>query len=144
MPVATPYIARQPSVMMGAVPVELRGHGNTVRLTAEDNMADVDTFDNPEGEAPGTTKWTFEMDLLQSYGPEGGNAGLWDTLRPVAKTVQPFVVVPTEGVVSPTNPEATFEAWVPTIPFLDSARGDSTRLTVTFSVVGEPVFATTP
>lgn len=140
MPVATPYIARKPSVLIGAV--ELRGHGNTVRLTNEDNMADVDTFDNPEGEAPGTTSWEFEMDLLQSFGPEAGNAGLWDTLRPLAKTKAIFTVKPNTVAVAVTNPQAVFEAWVPSIAFLDSTRGDSTRLTVSFKVIGEPVFTT--
>lgn len=140
MPAATPYICRLPSIKVGAT--ELNVHFRTVRLTVEDAMADVDTFVNPEGEAPSSSKWTFEVDALQSFGPDSGNAGLWDQFRPWAKTKQTFIVTPSTAAVSVTNPKATFDAWVPSTNFLDSARGESTVQTITMSVIGEPAFVT--
>lgn len=137
MAVATPYIARNPVITVDTF--ELVCHARKVSLTAEDNMVDVDTFCNPDGEAPGSTKWTAEIDALQSFG-SGVTPGLWDILSPLAKTIQTFVIRPDAAAVGATNPEATFEAWVPTISFVDSDRGDSTVMTVTFSVIGAPVF----
>lgn len=140
MAVATPYILRIPSVTVNTV--ELQCHLRNLGLTAEDDEADVSTACNPNGTAPGTTTWTCTVQVLQSFGPEGANPGLWDTLAPLAKTKAAFVVKPKDEAVSATNPSATFEAWVPTIPFLDSELGQSTVLDLEFKVVGEPVFAT--
>jgi hypothetical protein len=145
MAVATPYIARDPIITITSTTpdLELVCHARTVRLTAEDNEVDVDTFCNPDGTAPGSTKWTFECDVLQSFG-DGATPGIWNMLYPLAKTVATFQLRPDEAAISTSNPEATFDAWVPTIPFVDSERGDSTILTMTFSVVGSPTFDMVP
>jgi hypothetical protein len=142
MPVATPYRAINPSVLIGTgTPDELICHARRVALVPEDEMADVETFCNPGGEAPSTTTWTLTIEALQSFGPEGANPGLWDTLRPLAKTQQTVVVKPLDGAAGPTNPSATMTVWVPSIPFIDSAIGEATTFDIEFRVVGEPVFA---
>src|SRR5688500_16265709 len=126
MPVATPYRAINPSVTIGTVPIEIICHARRVALVPEDEMADVETFCNPGGEAPSTTSWVLTIEALQSFGPDGADAGLWDTLRPLAKTEQTVVVKPSSAAVGPTNPSATMTVWVPSIPFIDSGIGEAT------------------
>lgn len=138
MAVATPYIATNPYITINGT-IDLVCHARTVRLTAEDNEVDVDTFCNADGVAYGTTKWVFETDALQSFGT-GGTPGIWSLLYPLRKTTATFVVKPLNAANSTSNPQATFTAWIPTVPFLDSDRGDSTVMTLTFPLVGEPVF----
>lgn len=150
MAVATPYIARNPSIQLVTVVgtsetvTELACHARTVRLTSDTDDVDVDTFCNPGGTAPGTTTWTAEFDGLQSFSTSTSAPGLWDTLYPLFNTQQTFRIRPNgDSPVSGTNPQATFTAWVRPIPFLDSDRGQTTVVTETLNVVGEPVFATT-
>ena len=143
MAVATPYIARMPSLLIGTAPgTELVCHARKVSLVPTTNTTDVETFCNPGGTAPGTDTWVCEFDALQSYG-DTGSPGLWDTLRPLANTAVTFTLKPADGTVSATNPSATFTAWVPSIPFIDAEIGGNTVLTVTCPLVGAPVFATT-
>lgn len=143
MAVATPYRAINPSVVIGASEIELICHARRVALVPTDEMADVETFCNPGGEAPSTTTWVLTIEALQSFGPETTNPGLWETLHTMAKTKQTVVVKPADTAVGPTNPSATMEVWVPSIPFLDSGIGEATTFDVEFKVIGEPVFATT-
>lgn len=138
--VATPYIFRDPSLTVNGT--ELKCHIRKISLVPEDSMADVETVCNPGGEAPSTTTWVAEIEALQSFGPEGAEPGFWDTMLPLAKTKADFVLKPRDTTVGPTNPSATFEAWVPSIPFMDSAIGESTVLTLEFKLIGEPIFAT--
>src|SRR6266540_4081576 len=102
MAVATPFIARNPFITITAGTIDLVCHARTVKLTAEDNDVDVDTFCNPYGVAPGSTKWTFETDVLQSFGT-GGTPGIWNLLYPIRKTVQVFTVKPDNSAVLVTN-----------------------------------------
>ncbi len=138
MPVAAPFIMRKPFITVNSL--DLVCHARKVSLVPEDSMADVETFCNPGGEAPGSTKWMLTISALQSYGA-GATPGLWDTLRPLAKTQQALVLRPDVAIVGATNPSATLLVWVPSIPFVDSEIGQSTTMDIDFPVIGEPVFA---
>lgn len=141
MAVATPFIARNPSILIGSA--ELMCHARKISLIPEDEMSDVATFCNPGGVAPGTTHWVFTVSALQSFGPESaGVPGLWETLFAMRKTQQTIVVKP-DGTALLGTPRqmATFKAWVPSIPFIDSEIGGTTTMDIEFAVIGEPVFA---
>lgn len=140
MAVATPYIARSPIVLINSV--DMTCHARKITLIPEDEMSDVATFCNPGGVAPGTTHWTCTISALQSFGPEGANIGLWETLLALRKTKQTIVIKPAGATVGVPQVMATFTAWIPSIPFIDSEIGGTTTMDIELNVVGEPVFAT--
>lgn len=110
----------------------------TVKLTPEDKMADVETFCTPGDEKPSSTKWTFEAEFVVDY----DTAGSWNALHALRHTTVEVVVNPSGGSAAATNPTATFDARIPSIAFVDVGIGQATIQTLTCSVVGEPVFAT--
>jgi hypothetical protein len=140
MAVATPYIARAPIVTINGV--DFTCHARKITLVPEDEMSDVATFCNPGGVAPGTTHWTCTISALQSFGPESSAAGLWETLLALRKTKQVIVIKPSGTLTGAPNQMATFSAWIPSIPFIDSEIGGTTTMDIDFPVIGEPVFAT--
>lgn len=144
------YVAVDPSIILVANPsgtppvpsdVELKCTSNKVTLTGEDTEADADAFCNPDGTIPGSTNWSGQIDVLLSY-TAGADVGTWNLLHPLRKTKQTFKIKPKSSAIATSNPEATFQAWVPTIPFIDNTRGETLRFTLELDVVGEPVFAT--
>lgn len=146
MAVAEPYVLRDPYVAIvsgTSVEADLSCHLRSVSLTPTDSEADVETACNPGGVAPGTTTWTLELEVLQSFGPDAStNPGLFETLSAYAKSRKDFVVKPTDSTTSNTNPQAAFKAWVPSIPFYVARVGQSSPLTLTFRVEGDVAFTT--
>lgn len=144
-----PYVAVDPSIILvtnaPAVPadVDLVCHSNKVTLTPEDNFADGDSFCNPDGQVPGSTNWSGSIDVLLSF-TDGSDVGSWNLLHPLRKTKQTFKIKPKDAAISTGNPEATFIAWVPSIPFIDNSRGETQRFTLELDVIGEPVFDMIP
>jgi hypothetical protein len=110
-----------------------------IALVPDQMMADTETFCDPGGERPSTIKWTLELEGKLSYDTDGA----WNILRALQGTKVAFVVKPTDGATAVTNPSATFNAWVPAMPFMDANVGDSAPFTLTCPVVGQPTFATT-
>ena len=134
---ATPYRAILPEISIGSTDVKC--HIRKISLLPDQQYVDVSTFCNPGGQAPGTATWTCTMDVVQSFDTDGA----WNILHALEGTSQEFTVYPGTGTTAAvTNPEATFDAYVPAIPFLDAEVGGTTVYTLTFPVIGTPVFAT--
>lgn len=132
------YVAEKPSVTIEGT--EFICHMKRVALIPADEMADIETFCQPGAEKPTSTKWTAVFTIKQSFGTDGA----WNLLNAMRKQLKTFIVKPEFGVgVGVTNPTATFEAYVPTIPFIDSEIGSATEYEISCSVIGEPAFATT-
>lgn len=137
---AEPYIARRPRLTIGTT--ELQCHMRKVTLTPADAEVDVATFCKPGARAPGTTVWTMEIDVLQSFG-DGvavtGTVGLHDALAPMAKTVQEYELQ-VDNLAGPDSehPYFTGTVWVPSIPVIDSQIGDKSEFTLTFAVNEDP------
>ena len=109
-----------------------------VSLIPTDNMGDIKSFCNPAGERPASTKWVLDVELLLSYGAVG--TGSWNTLNAIRKTKVTCTVKYSSGTTLITNPLATFDIYVPSIPFIKGGIGESMPITLTAVVVGEPVF----
>ncbi len=146
---AVPYIARDPSLTINLK--EIICHMRSISLTPEDAEVDIATFCRPGDAAPGTTVWTMEISVLQSFGSAAvagppavpATEGLFDLLSPLAKTRQPFVVKPNKGAAaSLSNPNATGFLWVPSIPFLTAEIAEKSEFTLTMRVSGQPLFPT--
>lgn len=114
---------------------------NRIHLVPEDNDADNDSFCNPDGVRPGSTTWTSTIPILLTLN-DGTNEGSWNQLHALRRTKQTFILKSDDSTVSSANPSATFQAWVPSIPFADHDRGGTARFDLELSVIGEPVFAT--
>ena len=137
MPTAAPYRAILPEITIGTS--DIKCHVRKIKLTPEQKYADVETFCNPGGQIPTTATWTLELELLQSFGTDG----IWNILRPLQGTQQTIVVYPGTGTTpAVANPEATFDAWIPNLPFLDASPGSTMPFSLTLSVIGVPIFAT--
>ena len=144
---AVPYTADNPflSVQLGtATALDLSCHLRKVTLDNDHATADIETFCNPGAEKPRPPKWTLSIEALQSFGPDASsNAGLWDTLRPLAGKKVTARYKPDNSTSTATNPQATFDTYVPYITFVDGGIGESTTPGIDFSVLGQPVFTTT-
>jgi len=122
--------------------VDVECHAREVALTAEDAETDVSTYCAPGATRPGMTTWTAEILGLQSFGADG----LWNQLHPLSKQLCTFTILP-DGTTpaGPDNPLATFDAYMPTVPFLTRAAiGEPSEIELTMTTSGEPVFSETP
>lgn len=119
-------------------------------LNVEDDEVDISNFCNPKGTRPGASDWTAEIELELTYGAAQvvlgttPDAGTWNTLHAMRKTRVEVVIAPGEGAVGVDNPTATFDAYIPSIPFMmgEVAATESQRFTLVLSPIGEPVIAT--
>lgn len=68
--------------------------------------------------------------------------GSWNLLRALAGTSVEFIVSPLDGTISPTNPSATFDAYMPPIPFMSGNPGEIGTMTLVVQSEGGVVFAT--
>lgn len=138
---AEPYIARNPGLTIGGETIEC--HLRKVSLTPEDSDVDTATFCKPGRRSVGTTVWTMEIDVLQSFGadasPGPATDGLDDILRPLAKTMQTYSLeMDKDAAIGPDNPTFTGTLQVPSIPVIDSAIGDKSEFTLTLRVNEDP------
>lgn len=139
MPLADGVVLETPVITINAVDYVCAAR--KVSLIPTDNMADIKSFCNPAGERPASTKWVLDVELLLSYGAVG--TGSWNTLNAIRKTKVACTVKYSSAATAVSNPIATFDIYVPSIPFVDGTIGSSMPFTLTAVVVGEPVFATT-
>lgn len=132
--------------------IDFKATARSVMLEAEDDAVDKSNYADPKGERPGATTWTGEFELELTYGaPEVAagttvDAGTWNTLHAMRKQRKTFVFAPADAAASAANPIATFDAYVPTISFLNSevAAGEVMRDTITVRPIGDPVFNVGP
>lgn len=137
MPAAPKFIARRTQVTIGSN--DLDCVMRKVALTPEDTEIDTATFCSPGDREYGTTMWTLELDVLQSFGDGGAtNDGLHDMLAPLEKSVAACTLMTDKAVTpaTPAKPHFTFEVSVPTIPIIDAEIGEKSEFSLTFPVVG--------
>ena len=122
--------------------INLECHAREVALTAEDSETDIETYCAPGATRPGKTTWTAEILSLQSFGTDG----LWTVLSPLSRKLCTFTILPdATAPAGVDNPLATFDAYLPTIPFLTRAAiGEPSEIELTMTTVGAPVFSVTP
>jgi hypothetical protein len=143
MPEKAPFILNHPKITVGAAApgpvIEIQCFANELHTNVEQDETTVETFCGsytsfkPE-------KWDVTLAALQSYGTDG----LWNQLRPLVGTTQPFTVLPDgDQPVSADNPEMSGNALVKAFPFVDGVVGESSAFDLVLAVQGEPVFDTT-
>jgi len=84
-------------------------------------------------------EYEFSAEIELAY----GTGESWTLLSALAKTVVDVVLKPEDATTALMNPSATFEFYVPSVPFMSSAtRGDRQTMTLSGPTEAEPVFAT--
>ena len=131
------FVYEDPSIMIDAFEYKCGTRGAS--LTPEDKTVDISTWCNPGGERPASTKWTLDIEVVLSYGTPDGTWNKLNALRKLKKTV---ILKPASTAALPANPSATFDIYVPSIPFMDGKIGAAGVFMLTAVAVGEPVFAT--
>lgn len=140
--VAVPHFYVEPTVLVGTV--EVQCHISMVTLIPEVTWIDVETYCNPQGEAP-QISWRGVMRVRMSYGTDSS----WAFFSALDQTTPQDVVIypadPGTGTATAANPSATFEAYIGVLPFIpDHEVGASATFDLEYRVVGEPVFDATP
>jgi hypothetical protein len=137
-----PFILQKPTISIGpaGAEVEIQCGANQVDAHPEQDSNDVETFCGvytsykPE-------KWTITVTCVQSFGA----AGLWNLLRPLCNTVQPFLLVPDSRVaVSVDNVAMAGDAYVTGFAYLSGAVGEASEFDLVLAVQGEPTFPIVP
>ena len=137
MSTPAPHLYVQPSVMIGTV--ETICHFQMVTLIPEVTWNDVETYCNPNGEAP-RWSWRGVMRVRMSY----GSGSAWEFFSARAGQIEEFTITPGDGSVSVDNPSATFDAYVGVLPFIPEHEvGSSATFDLEFRVIGDPQFSTT-
>lgn len=120
---------------VGAAAVGLRCAGRLIRHTINQEFDDVETFCNPGSEAPGTARHSWNIELMQSFGPNG----LYDQLAPLAgQAVLYAFQVQRSVAISATNPEFSGTLYVPEVPVVDANVKGYSIVTLEFKMTGPP------
>tara|TARA_R110000868_G_scaffold217091_3_gene467205 strand:- start:1018 stop:1434 length:417 start_codon:yes stop_codon:yes gene_type:complete len=86
----------------------------------------------------GLKQASVTLQFHQDFGASGIDSVLW----PLLNTNGTFIILPTSGTVSATNPSYSFEALISQYSPIASSVGDLASFSVTFPVVGEITRAT--
>lgn len=130
-----PFVVDDPSIFIDGQ--EYKCAARAASLIPTPKMASTETFCNPGGERPAGVTWTFDVTLLLSY----GTTGTEKLLRTIVGQKKVVVLKPKDAAVSASNPTATFDIYIPPIPFMTSTIGEAQEFTLTATTVGAPVFA---
>lgn len=83
--------------------------------------------------------WSASFDMLLTYGADGSHTLLSGLVDQVAT----IVVRPSDAVVSVDNPQMTFDAIIPAVPFVSGAtKGERQVFTLELMAEDEPVIVT--
>lgn len=138
MAVPAPFLYQKPSITINST--DAICHFSQIAVTATSEKVDVETYCNPGGQAPGKTKWTANLTVRMSYGTDSA----WAFFSALADTAATFVVKPDDGTTTINNPAATFQAYIPQLPFIpEHAIGESATFTLECDLIGAPVVTTT-
>jgi hypothetical protein len=138
-----PFILQKPTISIGPVgsEVQIECGANQIDAHPEQDSNDVETFCGtftsykPE-------KWTITITCVQSF---GATDGLWNNLRPLCNTVQPFLLVPDSRVaVSADNPAMEGTAYITGFAYLNAAVGEASEFDLVLAVQGDPTFPIIP
>jgi len=137
-----PFILTKPHLEVGPAGAEVTYEcgANQIDASPEQDSNDTETFCGIFTSYK-PTKWTVTVTALQSFGAEG----LWNALRPLVNTVQPFLIVP-DGTqpVSESNIAMQGLAFIPEFAYLTAAVGEASEFDFVLAVQGDPEFIDTP
>lgn len=137
MPVPAPHIFHKPSVTIDST--DAICHFSQVTLVPTQEFVDIETYCNPGGEAPGKVSWMANLRVRMSYGTDSA----WTFFSGKAGSKATFIVKPADGSTAIDNPAATFDAYIPALPFIpDHEIGQSATFDLECRVIGAPVIAT--
>lgn len=138
-----PFIVQKPSILIGPTgsEVEIMCAANQLDITPEQDSNDVETFCGiftsykPE-------KWTCTITCVQSF---GASDGLWNNLRPLCNTIQPFLITPDSRVaISADNVGMAGTAYITGFAYLTGAVGEASEFDLVLAVQGDPTFPIIP
>ena len=116
---------------------EMKCHGRRIALVPDIVWEDTETFCNEGGEAPGRTKRSTTLEVLQSFGAEG----LWNTLQPLFGSLAYFKLdLAGNSTAAAGNVIVTGQLWVPPVKFIDAGVGKYTYDPIEFKCYGAPTF----
>jgi|SRR5215471_377751 len=137
-----PFVPVKPSIKIGAT-----GASVEIACAAGELAVEVDQDETTTETYCGTFTtykpevWTITVTCFPSY----GTAGLWNLVRPLCGTTQPFEVLPDAGaVVSESNPLMEGTCIVKAFPFYTGSPGEPTSFDLELAVQGAPTFAVVP
>lgn len=136
-----PFILVKPKLTVGptGTEVEYECGANEIDASPEQDSNDVETFCGVFTSYK-PAKWTVTVTALQSFGA----AALWNNLRPLVNTIQPFTVLPDASKpVGADNVLMTGDAYIPEFPFLQAAVGEASEFDFVLAVQGDPEFLET-
>lgn len=138
MPVPAPHRFVKPAVTINST--DSICHFSMVNLIPTQEFVDVETYCNPGGEAPGKVSWRANLRVRMSYGTDSA----WTFFSALVGAAAAFELRPDAATVGTGNPEASFSAYIPALPFIpEHAIGESATFDLECRVIGEPVFANT-
>lgn len=137
MAIPAPFIYQEPAITINST--DALCHFSQIAVLPQMEWADIETYCNPGGQAPGRTTWTCNLTVRMSYGTDSA----WEFFSNLVGQKATFVVKPESGTTTIANPAATFDAYIPPLPFIPEHQiGQSATFTLECRVVGAPVVAT--
>lgn len=140
MATPAPFRLDEPSFKIGTTSTpdtELSGSGRRVTIVPSQEFEDIETFENPGGEAPGLVRRSINLEVIQSFGAEG----LWNVLAPLEGQLVYFEFDPAgTGTPGADNPVMSGQCYVPAVPFIDAGVKKFSTFTLEFRIFGEPAF----
>jgi hypothetical protein len=136
---APPFIPVKPLIKIGTTgtSVEIACAAEELSVEVDQDEVDTETFCG-SFKSYKSEVWTITVSVFPSY----GTAGLWNNLRPLAGTSQPFEIRPDGvAVAGPTNPSMVGTCRVKAFPFYMGRLGEPTAFDVELGVQGAPTFA---
>jgi hypothetical protein len=138
---APPFVPVKPLLKVGAVGAGVEFECSAETIKVDVTQADVTTetfcgiFKSYKAE-----EWVITNTVFPSY----GTAGLWNNLRPLVGTSQPFTFQPDGvAVVGPANPAMTGTCRVKAFSFYAGKLGEPQSFDVELAVQGIPTWALT-
>jgi hypothetical protein len=139
---APPFITTKPHLEIGPAGAEVTFEcgANQIDASPEQDSNDVETFCGVFTSYK-PAKWTVTVTALQSF----GDNGLWNALRPLVNTIQPFLIVPDGRIpVGVDNIAMQGTAYIPEFAYLTGAVGESNEFDFVMAVQGDPDFIDVP
>ena len=139
---APPFFLVKPILTVGDTAVDgvqYECGANEIDASPEQDSNDDETFCGTYTSYK-PAKWTVTVTCLQSYGA----TALWNNLRPLVNTIQPFTILPNSAAaVSVDNPLMSGNAYIPEFAFLTASVGESSEFDFVLAVQGIPEFLET-
>jgi hypothetical protein len=137
-----PFILIKPKLLVGpeGSEVEYECGANEIDASPEQDSNDVETFCGVFTSYK-PAKWTVTVTAVQSFGADG----LWNNLRPLVNTIQPFTIIPdAANPISADNIAMTGTAYIPEFAYIQAPVGEASEFDFVLAVQGEPDFIETP